>query len=272
MSIYLCVEVILALLFFTMKASADPRTFCDGSATAHCPPQGKRITETPAGLVDGRNNVFMLAGDPRDLSELRLFSNGAEMTQGTEFQVNGREIRITARFVPSKGSFLQVSYITSFSSANGRGVEESQDRLHTLTREILLQSIATPPLSLPRAVPDDSSARVSNRAVTLPPPKLDASLTLLTRRINERRVEARKRKPKEKSSEPSTLSGFEGVGDLPLPSPYASLLDPSAGTLERSLSPTMHADASSHQRLKSFSMLEQRLNSESATDTRTEGR
>ena len=262
----------LALFFPIMSASASTSPTCDGVSNVRCPPPAKRLIEIPSGAIDGNNNVFMLTMQPSDLTELRLFKNGYEMAQGVEFQVNGREITIGDHFIPSKGSLLQASYVTALPSVGSRGIEVAQDRVHTLTRAILLNSVGASSLPPTAAVASAPATQVLSRTLTTPGQKLDASLNLLSRRIKERRAPVHGLDVHDNNDKLSS-SGFEGMGDGSLPSPFAALLDPAAPiTLERSLAPTKYAGASSHHSLRSLSMLEQRLDSTATADVHEESR
>jgi hypothetical protein len=66
--------------------------------------------ESPAGVINGVNAVFTLAGTPLPASSLRVFRNGLLQKEGVDFTVAVNTITFTPVAIPQLGDIVQVSY------------------------------------------------------------------------------------------------------------------------------------------------------------------
>jgi hypothetical protein len=66
--------------------------------------------ETPAGAVNGVNNVFNLAQTPNPAGSLIVFRNGIRLQSGADYTVSGNTITFVAGAVPQTGDVLQSTY------------------------------------------------------------------------------------------------------------------------------------------------------------------
>ena len=67
-------------------------------------------SETPAGLADGSNGVFMLASIPSPGSSLVVHRNGIRQKAGLDYNLTGNTIQFVAGAVPQPGDTLVASY------------------------------------------------------------------------------------------------------------------------------------------------------------------
>lgn len=89
----------------------------DGTSTACYDPSvipAYVDSETPAGIVDGNNATFTLAGIPNPASSLRLYRNGLMLhaTADYNIQTNGSILFVSAA-IPQPGDILTAGYRTS---------------------------------------------------------------------------------------------------------------------------------------------------------------
>ena len=75
--------------------------------------------ETPAGIMDGTNATFTLAGTPNPTTSLRVYRNGLLLQAATDYNVqsNGSILFVNAA-IPKPGDVLTASYRTSGSSTS----------------------------------------------------------------------------------------------------------------------------------------------------------
>jgi hypothetical protein len=66
------------------------------------------ISEAPAGLIDGINNVFMLSAKPSIIPMLLVFEGGLFQRPGIDYDASGQQI--TMNYVPSIGDTLWAVY------------------------------------------------------------------------------------------------------------------------------------------------------------------
>jgi hypothetical protein len=94
----------------------------DGSA-GPCGNAGGNISytdgESPAGAVDGSNTSFTLAGSPSPGASLQLYRNGLLQQQGTDYNLSGNVLTVSAGSIPVTGDTLQCWYRTSGIVTNG---------------------------------------------------------------------------------------------------------------------------------------------------------
>jgi len=79
--------------------------------------------ETPTGLVDGMNTVFLLATAPNPPSSLQLYRNGIlQKAKQQDYDLSGNQITFTTKGIPQPGDTLLASYryqLTLPQSASG---------------------------------------------------------------------------------------------------------------------------------------------------------
>ena len=73
-------------------------------------PPGFSDNETPAGLVDGANSVFLLASVPNPASSLSLYRNGVLQKAGLDFTLNANSIQFLSASLPQPGDTLVAAY------------------------------------------------------------------------------------------------------------------------------------------------------------------
>lgn len=66
--------------------------------------------EIPAGVINGTNSTFTIAGTPMPASSLRVFRNGLLQASGVDYVVSVNVITFLPASVPGPGDILQVSY------------------------------------------------------------------------------------------------------------------------------------------------------------------
>ena len=66
--------------------------------------------ETPAGVVDGSNATFTLAGAPSQPSSLSLFRNGVLQQVGSDYTLTGSTVQFLAGAIPQLGDTLMAGY------------------------------------------------------------------------------------------------------------------------------------------------------------------
>ena len=66
--------------------------------------------EAPAGLVDGANTSFTLAGVPSPASSLTLYRNGVLQKAGSDYNVNGNQLQFVSLAAPQPGDTLLATY------------------------------------------------------------------------------------------------------------------------------------------------------------------
>ena len=104
-----------------VTAVGDPGTcvFVDGT-TGPCTGDTFADAETPAGTVDGTNNVLTLAYTPLGSSML-LFRNGLYMTPNFDYTLSGQTITFVTGGTPQAGDTLTASYRVDTSSSGNLG-------------------------------------------------------------------------------------------------------------------------------------------------------
>ncbi len=117
-----------------VTAVGDPGTcvFVDGT-TGPCTGDTFADAETPAGTVDGINNVLTLAFTPLGSSML-LFRNGLYMTPNFDYSLSGQTITFLTGATPQPGDTLTASYrVDTTNSGN----------LENLTNAVLTNAVPT---------------------------------------------------------------------------------------------------------------------------------
>jgi hypothetical protein len=66
--------------------------------------------DAPAGLVDGANTAFTLAGTPNPTGSLAVYRNGVLLKAGQDFTVAGNSVQFVSGAVPQPGDTLLASY------------------------------------------------------------------------------------------------------------------------------------------------------------------
>jgi hypothetical protein len=245
------------------------------SAAIGCAKQTQRISEQPSGAVDGKNAVFSLSKLPINEKNIRVFVNGLELLFGSGFQANGQTITIASGSIPRSGDLVRVSYETSLPNNQHltRSAAITDDRTVTLVNQTLLEALLREeiPGSAPIATnstpgtSDPIVTRSSKTRVQAVKQRSTESLSLLSRRIEDevRSTHPSKKVQRERVEEQDTpLNGFEGTGDLPLPSPYSTVLGTNTEkSTQNTSTSTTGRGAVAAPRLRSISMLQQSLDS-----------
>ena len=66
--------------------------------------------ETPAGVIDGQNSVFLLTIQPAPSQSLQLFRNGLLVTAGIDYDLTGNTVTFRGGAVPQSGDALTAAY------------------------------------------------------------------------------------------------------------------------------------------------------------------
>lgn len=74
--------------------------------------------DAPAGLLDGANTAFVLAGVPNPTTSLTIFRNGMFQKVGQDFTLSGNQVSFVAAAAPQGGDTLVASYRLSGSADN----------------------------------------------------------------------------------------------------------------------------------------------------------
>ncbi len=69
-------------------------------------------SETPAGLINGSNSVFTIAGTPNPVASLEIIRNGIQLSSVVDFNVSGTTITFVSGAEPQPGDILRASYRT----------------------------------------------------------------------------------------------------------------------------------------------------------------
>jgi hypothetical protein len=80
---------------------------CEAASPA-CYLADRRVVETPAGVVNGKNGVFTLSRQPADGSRVSLFKTGLPLKEGTDYEVIDRRILLST--IPQLGDVLTAVY------------------------------------------------------------------------------------------------------------------------------------------------------------------
>ena len=67
-------------------------------------------TETPAGLINGTNTVFTIAGAPNPASSLKIIRNGIQLSSSVDYTLMGNTISFISGAQPQAGDVLRSSY------------------------------------------------------------------------------------------------------------------------------------------------------------------
>ena len=73
-------------------------------------PPGYVDGETPAGVVDGSNTSFTLAGVPNPAASLTLYRNGVRQTAGVDYTLSASTISFATASTPQPGDVVGASY------------------------------------------------------------------------------------------------------------------------------------------------------------------
>jgi hypothetical protein len=66
--------------------------------------------ETPAGLINGSNAVFLLNAAPSPASSLVLIRNGLKLSPGGDYSLAGSTVQFSVGAIPQSGDLLIASY------------------------------------------------------------------------------------------------------------------------------------------------------------------
>ncbi len=83
-------------------------------------------TEIPAGLMDGVNRTFTLAGTPDPASSLRLYRNGLLLRSGIDYAASGNAVTFEVGEQPDQGEILQASYRIDPALTNAFGFVDAE--------------------------------------------------------------------------------------------------------------------------------------------------
>ncbi len=261
------------LLLLASFAKAQLPSRCRPASVAPCREVDHRVTEIPSGQIDGTNLTFTLSTNMNDQSDLHLYINGLDLTSSAGLQVSGNKVTLANGLAPKRGDLVKASYRLaaerSFQVAPS-AVSLSSAHQDALIRAILLQSIGNPPLESQAAystsdlpisslspIPENSRSEKHSQH---PKRNVDADFATLNSRISDhpRKVRAGGTKHSESLIGEDTAS--DGLGDVPLPSPYTALLE-GRRSVATPFSDQSKAERSlgGQQTPRSIKMLEERL-------------
>jgi hypothetical protein len=280
------VSVTLLLAFF--KVGMEAQVGCASFSATGCDAGARRVSEQPKGAIDGTNLVFSLSEIPAE-ARVSLFLNDHQLADGIDFRLKGKDLNLDPAWVPHVGDTLKATYQPQTTSpAPGTGVVLSLEKARELGRQALIESVGQETSPLAHSAPGiaavrpqpaatdqgvgaaaghvvrpDSTSPATVSRVQVPMSAQDstparraasgpASISLLSRRI----ATWGKGPAAQWGKATSTYSGLEGVGDIPVTSPYAALLSDSPR------SPRVQGTSSTQSvspGLRSLSMLKERL-------------
>lgn len=124
-----------------VTAVGDPGTcvFVDGT-TGPCTGDTFADAETPAGTVDGTNNVLTLAFTPLGSSML-LFRNGLYMTPNFDYSLAGQTITFLTGATPQPGDTLTASYRVDTTNSGNLG--NLTNSVHTIPAQVICSAAGT---------------------------------------------------------------------------------------------------------------------------------
>ena len=82
---------------------------CSTSVTGICGAPGSHVSETPQGVIDGRNSTFRIRLVPSNDSEITVFRNGLKLIRGVDYQVTGQLVTTSPTSTPAPGDVLELS-------------------------------------------------------------------------------------------------------------------------------------------------------------------
>lgn len=83
---------------------------CSTSVTGICGAPGSHVSETPQGVIDGRNSTFRIRLVPSNDSEITVFRNGLKLIRGVDYQVTGQLVTTSPTSTPAPGDVLRIVY------------------------------------------------------------------------------------------------------------------------------------------------------------------
>jgi hypothetical protein len=114
---------------------------CGGTPTAFSD------DETPSGLVDGANAVFVLADVPNPAASLVVHRNGIRLKAGLDYSLTGNAVQFVPAAVPQPGDTLLAGYRVSGTASDPSSMYPSTQvlcsGLGALTSSATLESIGT---------------------------------------------------------------------------------------------------------------------------------
>jgi hypothetical protein len=188
--------------FFALAAAlfgglgASGQIACNGSMTCD---NSYRLTESPAGIIDGRNNVFILRKRPEIDSRVILFKTGIQLGTPADFIVRGRQITISGPAVPRPGDVLTAVYV-------GARITTDPARSTEILPSVTSAAGDIADLSLQDALSAETKTPVNGVVISENDPSLQA-ITM---------VRSLQRKPLAASPQAPLKRSFDGLGDHPL--------------------------------------------------------
>jgi hypothetical protein len=131
-----------------------------GPCGSAAPVPGYVDGETPAGVVDGANTTYSLAGTPSPASSLALYRNGMLQKTGFDYSLTGSSIQFVTAATPQPGDTLLASYRVAGSNSQLNTAPPSAE---TLCSGVGAVTLSTTPASLGTCVIPAATLKAGDR-------------------------------------------------------------------------------------------------------------
>ena len=117
-----CTYLFLILSPLLAQNNLPEQSGCSSPGPA-CGLAERRVIETPAGAINGKNSVFTLSRQPAGGSRVSLFKTGLPLSEGTDYKVIERQILVSN--IPQPGDVLQAVYSPMSLTESKRSAQEA---------------------------------------------------------------------------------------------------------------------------------------------------
>lgn len=221
--------VAIATMCLAINASAASPVCAGSASSVACTAGTKPVSEVPAGQVDGHNPSFTLSSDPVSGLPMRVFDNGIQEDEQTDFKIAGQSLTFLPTHVPGPGDVINVFYFAKASTGEPQPAQTSEQSLDerdvstqllrdAMNREMSQVSGAS---SLTETEPSPITERSAHRSQNS---YGFSSLRMLERRLTAANSgEQRSLPTSKKTARRVNMTGVEGLGDMYTASPFDSL-------------------------------------------------
>jgi hypothetical protein len=281
----------LGCLALALQSSAQIASDCEMETRSPCQSSAASgFSESPQGLIDGRNTSFHIHLTPSNDAPVTLFRNGLALLRGVDYQVTGQVLTISPSHAPVSGDVLRIVYTPRPGTrAKAEGIAQSTTPTPVTINGANEMSNAAAWVALRS---EEAQMKGSSRAflrpsteayptASLETPLGPESLRMLSEQLRGTRT-APTSKPRRTSRKGISLQGVDGLGDgLGLHADLLDDVDEPAKTVSKrdadplSFDPPLDRRLSTEQDLSGSSsaalrLLQQRLDLETGAQRETE--
>jgi hypothetical protein len=211
-------------LFKAAAALAVIATLCVASDRTTCPGGQFCLTEALSGVVDGRNDRFLLSRVPAPDTPVQVYRNGILLELGEDFEVSGSTVTFANGEKPIPGDSLEASY---------KPASRQLQLTRSTSRDFGLAASDEIPSALARqALSAELTYLMQQDANAEPTPANPASHATETgNSFSADETSARQNESKGISRNDErdiTVQGVDGLGDNSVESNFAEHADPSS--------------------------------------------